>query len=192
MKKYAEGKPQKESYEAFIDKFGDIATYTAYKSKLNKLKIKGEDRHLKVPFNKGKKWSEWMTNEGMQNSLTTTFKQGDKPNNTLPAGSEVIDSRGDVYIKLEKPKNNTKHGMWEKKSRWVYEQHHGKIPEGYKVTFLDGDKLNFDINNLILITNQEQAIACSNKLYCKDNGELNKSGILLAKVINQINKKEEK
>ena len=142
-------------------------------------------------FNKGLKWDDYMSPEGQAKSLKTTFKHGSQPSKTLPAGSEYIDSRGDVYIKLETPKNDTRHGMWEKKSRWVYEQHYGKIPEGYKVAFLDADKLNFNINNLILVSNAEQGIACAKKLY-SDNAELNKSGILLAKVINKINEKERK
>lgn len=36
--------------------------------------------------------------------------------------------------------------------RYVWEKHHGPIPEGYQVHHLDKNKLNYDISNLCLLS----------------------------------------
>ena len=40
---------------------------------------------------------------------------------------------------------------WQSKHSLLWEQHHGrKVPKGHIVMFADGDRRNFDINNLML------------------------------------------
>lgn len=41
---------------------------------------------------------------------------------------------------------------WVPKQRLIWEQYYGKIPEGHQVIFLDGDKSNFDIDNLCCVS----------------------------------------
>ena len=41
------------------------------------------------------------------------------------------------------------------KSRYIWEQHNGPIPKGSVVSFKDGNKLNCDIDNLFLTTQEE-------------------------------------
>lgn len=53
--------------------------------------------------------------------------------------------------KVKKPEN------WVQKHRLIYEEAHGKIPDGHYVTFLDGDRTNFDLNNLALVSKEEHA-----------------------------------
>lgn len=38
------------------------------------------------------------------------------------------------------------------KHQLIWEKYNGPIPEGMVITFLDGNKQNFDINNLMAIT----------------------------------------
>ena len=48
------------------------------------------------------------------------------------------------------------------KHRYVWEQAHGKIPDGYLVAFRDGNRQNCDLSNLYLISRQESARRCIN------------------------------
>lgn len=102
------------------------------------------------PVNKGKRWSEFMTKEGMEASRRTQFKKGQTPHNAKPIGYESV-RKGVAYIKVE----GCKHMV--QKSRYVYEQTYGPIPEGMCVSFKDGDSLNCNPDNLMLITEAEKA-----------------------------------
>lgn len=42
--------------------------------------------------------------------------------------------------------------VWRPKQVVIYEAHHGALPKGYIVRFLDGDKSNFAIDNLMAVS----------------------------------------
>ena len=128
-----------------------------------------------IPINKGTKG---MFNVG---GNKTSFKKGNIPANYRPVGSERITVDGYVEIKIADP------GKWISKARYVYEKSHGKILDGYNVMFADKNKLNFDIDNLILVSKSEDLIM-NNKGLLFENKELTKSGHLIAKVIDKANK----
>lgn len=132
---------------------------------------KGHNTH-----NKGKKWEEYMSEKGKHNSLKTVFKKGNIPHNHRPVGSERINVEGYSEIKIKEP------NKWILKHRYIYEQHYGKIPDGYNVMFADKNRQNFDIDNLILVSKHEDLIMNRKKLIYEDK-ELTKSGHLVAKVI---------
>jgi hypothetical protein len=44
---------------------------------------------------------------------------------------------------------------WEFLHRAVWEEHHGPIPKGMIIAFKDSNKLNCDIDNLVMITQSE-------------------------------------
>jgi hypothetical protein len=73
------------------------------KRKLDSRKKKGD-----VPFNKGKKQIDYMTNEAIERSKKTRFKKGNKPHNANPQGNGAIVLRKDVsgrfykYIRIKK------------------------------------------------------------------------------------------
>ena len=75
------------------------------------------------------------------------------------------------------------------KHRLIYEKHHGKLPKGYKVIFADGNKNNFDIDNLVAISNSQELILNRRNLIFEEQ-ELTKSGVLIAKVIDTANKRK--
>lgn len=68
-----------------------------------------------------------------------------------PIGTESI-YNGRIYVKVsDAPASRTaKNHManWMEKGHLVWEQHHGKIPEGHRIVYLDGNPLNCDISNL--------------------------------------------
>jgi len=85
---------------------------------------------------------------GAKKANSGSFKKGHTGISTLDDGSEVTDTRGYVRIKIGK-------GQWVDKHRYIYEQKNGKLEKGQSVTFKDGNKLNFDIDNLEALTRQE-------------------------------------
>ena len=101
-----------------------------------------------TPPNKGQK----MSKDLYEKVEKTMFKKGNKPMNTQPIGT--IHQRKDtggkmyLYIKLADSK-------WEQLNRYTWEQHNGPIPKGMVVVYKDGNYLNNDINNLLMITKKE-------------------------------------
>ena len=101
-----------------------------------------------TPPNKGQK----MSKDLYQKVAHTMFKKGNKPMNTQPIGT--IHQRKDtggkmyLYIKLADSK-------WQLLNRYTWEMHNGPIPKGMVVVYKDGNYLNNDINNLLMITLKE-------------------------------------
>ena len=105
----------------------------------------------------------------------TWFKKGSTPVNHKPVGSERIDVDGYILVKVEEP------NRWRLKHRIVWEEHYGKIPDGQNVIFLDGNKLNTDIENLALVTNREH-LQMNRERLRSEEPECTKSGILVARL----------
>lgn len=129
----------------------------------------------------GLKWDEYMSKEGQEQSRKTQFKKDNIPWATRPVGSERIDLDGYVYIKVAEP------NKWELKHRVLWEKENGSIPKGYNLIFADGNKLNLDLDNLILVSNSELLIMNRRNLYKREK-ELTKTGSVIAKVIDKTNK----
>ena len=100
----------------------------------------------RTPFQKGKKIEEWMSPEGIANSSRTRFKKGRPSQNIRPVGSERVNVDGYIEIKIAEP------SKWRPKQRVVWEAEHGPVPDGYIVSFIDGNKQNCVLSNLRLIT----------------------------------------
>lgn len=99
----------------------------------------------------------------------------------LPVGSERTDKKGYLIIKVAEP------NIWIEKHRYIYESMYGKIPTGYKVIFADKNIRNFELDNLILVSNAEALIMNTKKLIF-EHSTLTKSGALIAKIIDRTNK----
>ena len=102
----------------------------------------------------------------------------------LPVGSERV-NKGYIYIKVKEP------NVWIEKHRLVYESMYGNIPSGCKIIFADKNKRNFDPKNLILVSDSEALIMNTQKLIYEE-AELTRSGVLIAKIIDQTNKIKKK
>ena len=119
----------------------------------------------------------------LKSGVNTKFNKGQVPHNYKKVGSEFVDNRGYTYIKVSEPNN------WKMKQRYIYEKNKGKISTGYSVIFADSDKTNFDSDNLMLVRNKDKLVA-KNKHLIFDNAELTKSGLLVAKLINETYAKQ--
>ena len=101
-------------------------------------------------FAKGKKpWNKGMC--GIHLSPATEFKRGQRPKSKLPLGSMRIRVEGKtgkkhVWIKTAEP------NVWRLKCCLVWEEVCGPVPKGFFLHRLDGDPLNDDIVNLVLVS----------------------------------------
>lgn len=122
-----------------------------------------------IPWSKGTK--------GIKRASNGSFEKGHIPKNKKPVGSERVDSKdGFTRVKTREP------NKWELKHKFIYEKHHGKVEKGSVVIFLDGNKKNFDINNLKCITKRQLLTLNVNNLITEDI-ELTKMGIEVANLI---------
>jgi hypothetical protein len=130
----------------------------------------GSFRPGHVPANKGK---------------THPGRQG----NYKPVGSERIDC-GYIVVKVADRKNQS-HKNWRRRHVVIWEKANGKIPRGHKVIFADGNNLNFDLDNLLLVSGSE--LGTMNRCgLISDNGDLTKAGKTIADIKILINKRKRK
>ena len=127
-----------------------------------------------TPWNKGLK--------GYMGANKTSFKKGMIHFNYKQVGEERIDKYGYVQIKVAEP------NVWDLKHRVIYREHYGEIPSGYNIIFTNGNKMNFDIDNLIAVSKAEMLILNNNNLRFEDK-ELTKVGVNIAKVIDKAKKR---
>ncbi|MDR0874192.1 MAG: HNH endonuclease [Prevotellaceae bacterium] len=103
-----------------------------------------------VPKNKGKRWEEYTRKPIPEGMKKTQFKKGNVPVQHREVGSERVEKDGYIYIKIAEP------NQWQSKHRYIWEQHNGEIPTGCNVQFRDGNRENFALDNLYLISRAEQ------------------------------------
>ena len=192
IKNNVKGITLKELTNSFNEKFNMDVSESAIANIKNKYNLQsglvgGQFVKGQVSFNKGKRWNEYMSENGQKNSRRTTFKKGNIPANAREIGSERIDKNGYILIKVQ---DGHKNKNWIRKHRHLYEQKYGKIPEGHKVIFADGNIRNFDLNNLIVVSDAEELIMNQCNLFKKDT-ELTKSGAIIAKLLDKVNKRKE-
>lgn len=139
-----------------------------------------------IPYSKGKKREEYMSAESIEKCAKTQFKKGNKPHTYLPVGTEMVVG-GYVYVKVADKSNVCKYENWKLKHRMLWESVNGVIPEGYIIQFKDGNPKNIVIDNLYMISRQEQMKANSITNLPNDARELLKA---IARLTRLINKKE--
>lgn len=110
------------------------------------------------------------------NEIDMTFKSS-------PDGSESIDQKGYIKIKIN--------GKWRFKHKVIWEEVNGPLPEGSHLLFADGDKTNLDLDNLILVTKRELFTMSRQNLITEDM-ELTKTGLNVAKLMIQTQKMQKR
>ena len=178
-------KTSQELADIFNKKFGTNITKTNIKNfrgnnHLNS-GLTGQFKKGNIPHNKGKKQKEYMSDKSIEKTKATRFKKGNIPANHRKVGSERITKDGYIEIKIKEP------NKWQLKHRYIYEQKYGKIPKGYNLIFLDGNRKNINLSNLKLISKSEDLIMNRNNLFTK-NKDITNTGSLIAKLIDKGNK----
>ena len=133
-------------------------------------------------FEKGMK--PWNTGtKGVVKPNSGNFKKGTVPSNCKPLWSERICSK-DGFILMKVPERDPHTGFptrHKHKHVWLWEQANGPVPEGMAVVFIDSDKLNCVLENLMLVSRAE--LLSLNLLDYKNKpAELKQSVLALAKL----------
>ena len=93
------------------------------------------------------------------------FKKNHIPHNHVPVGTVTV-VHGDKLIQVRETGEQWE--RWRYLSRVVWEEHNGPIPEGMYISFKDGDNMNCDISNLMMINRPESAAMTGYKLRSQD------------------------
>lgn len=187
IREHAAGTPRTVLTELVNERFGTGYTAEQIRHCCNNRHIRNgincqfEPGH--VPANKGKKgYSPPGCEKGW-------FERGQTPHNTKPIGHERITREGYTEVKIrEKDPEDPSRKNFVLKHRLIWEQLHGPIPKGYIVAFRDGNKQNFDPDNLALISRKQNAVFNHSHLRPADP-DLFDSSALLVDLISAMNKK---
>lgn len=135
-----------------------------------------------IPHNKGQKG---VCAPGCEK---TWFQKGHQPAGTVPVGTIVTKTDGYLWKKIDdKPGGWLQN--WKQLHLLLWEEANGPVPEGYRVTFKDGNKQNCTLENLTLVSMAENAVMnrCGLRF---ENPEHTETGILIAKVKIAASKRE--
>ncbi len=179
LRSFIPGHTYKEIVEEYNKTFSEPITESRVKGYMSNHKINngltGRFKKGQIPPNKGKKG---VCAKGCEK---TWFKEGHLPHNTKPIGYERITKDGYIEIKVKmRPSSPSCNDNFKAKHHIVWEEAHGPIPKGYKLTFLDGNKQNCVLENLALITNAEH-LELTRKGLRSANPRFTETGILIAK-----------
>lgn len=176
----AEGKSTLELVDAVNRKYGagtiSIRQMKAYKKNHGiDTGLTGRFEPGHTPANKGKKMSPGQ----YRKCQATMFHKGKVPANHMEVGEYTHTTDG--YLVRKAREDGTQWERFEFVHRKVWEEHYGPIPEGKMVSFLDGDKDNCSIENLVLLDNRENLEMNRSNLRFS-NAEMTKAGVNIAKI----------
>lgn len=196
LKEIFPGRSRIESARMFNEHFGLDLTEKSIctRAKLIGAKCGIDARFQKghTPTNKGRKQREYMSTQAIERTSATRFKKGQIPHNHEQVGTEKVDRDGYILVKVSDKKNVRKNENWMLKHRYIWEQaHKQKVPDGHAVIFLDQNKRNFDIDNLMLVSRNELLRINHYKKFT-DNKEVNKAQVLTTRLESAIKKKKKK
>lgn len=95
-------------------------------------------------------------------------------------GTETIRSDGYKWIKVK--------DGWKCEHNIVWEKAYGKIPKGYRVLHLDRNRLNNNIDNLILMSDSENVTI--NGLGLTYDPDINKAILLTTRIKQKVKRHE--
>ncbi|WP_339304000.1 HNH endonuclease signature motif containing protein [Paenibacillus sp. FSL R5-0519] len=184
IEKNVEGRQNQELADLVNEKFDlQITAKQMNTYKANHDLVSGLDCRFQkglIPKNKGTKG---MYSAGGNH---TSFKKGHRPLNYMEVGSERINTDGYAEIKIADP------NKWRGKHLIVWEKHHGReVPKGHVVLFGDGNRINLDPDNLVLVSRGQLAIMNKRGLIHKDV-ELTRTGVIMADIIKKISDRRRK
>ena len=125
---------------------------------------------------------------GFPNGLSGLYQEGHTTNlgrkfdRSLPDGSEFVNAAGYTILKHN--------GVWRGKHTVLWEQAHGRpVPEGHYIVFGDGNKRNFNVDNLFCVSPAQNGFRSVLGLK-GESPELAEAGVALAKLYERINERK--
>ena len=141
LRGYIPGHHHAETAIAFTERFRPITR--------QQVESFGANNKVLTGFRASEGMPPWNAGKSFQaggRCAETQFKPGQMPPNWRPVGSVRTDRDGYSMVKVAEPKK------WVLKQRLIYEQEHGPIGKSEIVIFLDGNRQNFDLENLACIS----------------------------------------
>lgn len=135
-----------------------------------------------VPWSAGKKPEDYLTPEKLERVKATRFKKGNIPVGTFPIG---VRSKITGYWMEKVSDVGNRYERWQFVHRMIWEKANGPVPEGCCIIFLDGNTDNLALDNLAMITKDENRAMNWYKLR-SENAEITEAGIHLARLHNAI------
>lgn len=149
-KKYDRNKTTEKLNDKFGTKFTVQQIATFIQNRGFKSGRSGQFPIGHIPWTAGRK--------GICFSNSGQFPKGNKPKNLRHFNSERKTKDGYTILKIKEVNPHTGYiGLWVLKHRYLWEQENGKIPDGMKLIFKDGDRSNMAIDNFELVSNTELA-----------------------------------
>ena len=182
LQKIVPGRHHAESLKLFNEHFGFSLEVTSFSALCKRHNIKtgftGYFEKGHVSHNKGKKG--WCA-VGCEKSW---FKPGCTPSDWRPVGSERVTIDGYTEVKvsdIRTQNNRLRQKNWKHKHVVIWEQANGSVPKSHIVIFADGNKQNFNLDNLVLISRRENAVLNHMRLRSSDKG-ITKASVNLVKI----------
>ncbi len=180
LAKNIKGRSYADMTALFNERFGTTLSFNQVRAALkNRGLCNGRNTRIKpgnLPHNKGKK-NYWRGGEATQ------FKKGQMPHNYKPVGSERINSEGYCEVKIADPKK------WRGKHLLVWEAANGPIPKGHAVIFGDGDRANFALENLLLVSRGQLAVM-NKRGMISNSAELTESAAIIASILMAVTRRK--
>lgn len=183
IQKHYAGVGPKKMAETLNRKFGTSYTraqvkgyYANHKlnSGLDGRFLKGQESH-----NKGKK----MDPSVYEKIKHTFYPKGHIPDNKYDVGTVKMNTDGYYMVKVADP------NVWEFCHRKAWEDANGKIPKGMMVCFKNGDKTDYRLENLMLISQEEHGWL--NVMHMRsDIPEVTETAVTLAKLSTALRKRK--
>lgn len=144
-----------------MDNFKHYSTYKSLTEDFNRIFHRDKEvSHIRDKCTKGLKL------HGMDN--VTRYKKGNLKKQ-CSIGTIRTPKNGVTYIKVKDSSLTYQSGYrepyWLPLQKKIWQDHYGEVPKGKMVIFLDGNRDNFDIDNLYCIDRRISAIMAKNKWY---------------------------
>lgn len=156
------GRTEREIADAFEREYGIRLTRAQVKNAKARLGARsgthgGRFEPGHVPANKGRTWDEMgIPEESRERMRATQFKRGNLPWTTRPVGVERVTRDGYTEVHVAQHRSEKANDQWVLKHRLVWEEANGRrLRTDEVVLFADGNKANFDPENLVAVTNAE-------------------------------------
>lgn len=150
--------------ELSADNLGGLCKRRKWANGLDTIFTEGQES-----WNKGTK--------GLTSRNRTTFKKGRVPHNHKPIGHEYQNTQGYIMIKVAEPRK------FELKQRHVWQLANGTIPARHVIRFLDNDRTNCSLDNLVCVPYEVNGKVNHRDTRFADNVDINKA-VLLTETIN--------
>ncbi|KAA3642118.1 MAG: HNH endonuclease [Proteobacteria bacterium] len=123
------------------------------------------------------------------NSRKNQFKKGHKPANVHGLGHERLTKDGYIMICVDQVNPHTgapRHYVL--KHKWIWEKANGPIPPKHILKFVDGDKSNCNLENLMLIPMSKNALLNRNEMG-RVTGEMLKTALIITDIKSAANQR---